>query len=427
MKSRNLIVLPLVGALVAGCGGSNENSNYMPMTRKNATPEAVEKATKSLGTGKGAKVMAGATDFAFRYARQVIAEKPTSNELVSPLSLATVLAMASNGANGGTKDAFDKVLGVENTLPNEVNQAYKDLQTTLIGADGKVTVHVANSLWIDKAFEFKRDFLGRTNDFFGAKAQPIDLSNPAAADAINDWVKLETEQKIPKLFDKLDADAKAVLVNAVYFMGKWTEPFDKSATKDANFTDFAGKSKAIPMMRRSSEQIDYLASESFTAVRLPYGDGRISMVVMLPNEKGGVGAVTKELNAKNWAAWAAKFKAKAGTVSMPKWTVEASYDLKPSLKELGLGIAMDPAKADFSGLANVKPGEMYLSQIVQKTFIVVDEEGAEAAAATGAAISTTSAPMPTERFEFIANRPFVYAIVDKQTSAILFFGVYGKP
>ncbi len=419
----------LIGATaaLAGCGGSNENSNYLPMTRKNVTPEAVDRATKSLTLGKGAKVIQGATDFGFRMFRQIAGEKPTSNSFISPLSISMALGMTYNGAGGGTKEAFDKVLGLENLLTTEINPAFRDLQTTLVGADKKVTVNIANSIWTDRKFEPKREFLSANTDYFAAKVQSIDIQSPDAVKAINDWVKQETEEKIPKLFDELSKDTVCVLVNAIYFNGLWTTPFKKADSKELPFTGFDGKEDKTMMMNRSAHDFDYQKAEKFTAVRLPYGDARLSMVVLLPNQNVGVGPIIKELNAKNWTNWMAKFKPMEGSVTIPKWKVEGTFELKQPLSDLGLGVAFEEGKADFTKMANVKVGELFISRVVHKTMVDVSEEGTEAAAATGVEMAATAAPAPTERFEFVANRPFLYAIVDKQTNLTLFFGVFGKP
>jgi serpin B len=417
----------LIGASVAlaGCGGSNENSNYLPMTRKNVTPEAVDRATKSLTLGKGAKVIQGATDLGFRMFREIVGEKPSSNSFISPLSISMALGMTYNGAGGGTKEAFDKVLGLENLLITEVNPAMRDLQTTLVGADKKVTVNIANSIWTDRKFEPKREFLSANTDYFAAKVQSLDIQSPEAVKAINDWVKQETEEKIPKLFDELSPGTVCVLVNAIYFNGLWTTPFKKEDTKDLAFTGFDSKESKTPMMSRSAHDFDYQKSDKFTAVRLPYGDARLSMVVLLPDQKVGLSPIIKELNAKNWAAWMAKFKPMEGSVTIPKWKVEGTFELKKALTDLGLGVAFEEGKADFTKLASVKVGELFISRVIHKTMVDVSEEGTEAAAATGVDVALKS--MAPEMFEFIANRPFLYAIVDKQTNLTLFFGVFGKP
>lgn len=418
--------LGLIG-IIAGCGGNDENSNYLPMTRNNVTPEAVDKATKGLTIGKGAKIAQGSADFGFRLFRDLAGDNPGDNLFVSPLSVTMALGMTYNGAAGGTKEAFEKTLGVENALPVEINGAYRDLRTTLIGADPKVEVNIANGLWADRNFEFKRDFLARNTEFYGARAQSIEMSNPEAAKAINDWVKEATESKIPQLFDKLAEDAKAVLVNAIYFKGLWAEPFKKESTRDRAFTGFDGKEKSIPMMTRSDQDIDYLKAERFAAVRLPYGSGRVSMTIILPNKGVGIGSLIKDFSAKNWAAWSGQFKPKEGSVTIPKWRVESSFELKDILKEMGLGVAFDPQKADFSAMANVKAGDLFISRVIHKTFVEVDETGTEAAAATGVEMKTTSAMPTQEVFEFVADRPFIYAITDKATGSVMFIGVFGKP
>lgn len=408
---------------IVGCGGNNDaNNNYLPMNRRNVTPEATERASKALTVGRGAKVSAASTDFGFRLFSRMVGKEATQNLFISPASISTVLAMTYNGAAGSTKDAFESTLGVKGFLPNEVNGAYKDLRTLLLAPDPKVEISIANGIWTQQGVEFKRDFIGRNTDFYGAKVSAIDFSNPESLKTINDWVKEETEERIPKLFDELSKDAAMVLVNAVSFTGEWSEPFKDDQTKEDTFTGFDGKPAKAQMMNRNGE-MSHLKEGKFAAVNLPYGDGKAQMTILLPNPNVSIPDLLKDVNAKNWTEWQGKFKSQRGRLSIPKFTFTSDEKLNGTLSGMGLGVAFDPQKADFSGMIDKQ--KLFISQAVHRTFVSVDEKGTEAAAATGVEMMPTSAPAQT--MDFIANRPFVFVITEKSTGTVLFMGVFGKP
>ncbi|HRK22741.1 MAG TPA: serpin family protein, partial [Fimbriimonadaceae bacterium] len=234
-----------------------------------------------------------------------------------------------------------------------------------------------------------------------------------------------TQEKIKQIVDKIPPEMVLYIVNAVYFKGGWQDPFDAKQTSDREFTPFDGKVKTVPMMHQTGEY-EYQKTDKFAMARLPYGTGRLGMFVMLPNQGVPVADVVKQLNAKNWDAWTPKFKKLEGKIGLPKFKLEYSTSLNDALKALGMTEAFEAGKANFKGIAADPP--LFISNVGHKTFVEVNEEGTEAAAVTDVAVAATAAPIaPKETFELIANRPFVYAIVDKQTGAILFLGVMGDP
>lgn len=424
MKLSKLSWLFVPIALV-GCGGNNETgSNYLPMTGRNITPEASEKATKALTTGKASKVPMGANDLGFRLVRELAGPKVTENVVVSPTSIAMALGMVANGAGGETKKAFDKTLGTDAMIPSEFNQAFKDLRTVLLAPDPKVTLTVANSLWTTPNYEVKREFLGRNTDFFGAAVKSIDPKNPRSVDEVNNWVSEATEKKIPKLMEELNPEMVLLAINAVYFKGEWTDPFDTKMTADREFTTFDGKKVQQLMMNKSG---DFRGGEleKVSVLQLPMGSGNASVVMVLPNMGTSIDTLIKDLNAKSWQGWMSSIKPVEGQICIPKFKMEFGTSLAETFKKLGLGIAFDYTKADFSGLTDAKG--VVITQIIHKATFEMDEKGAEAAAATGVEMAVESAPMHEKRFKFIADRPFLYAIVENRTQSVLFMGVYGKP
>ena len=422
MKRIGLMVA--IGTAMIGCGGNGEDNANFP-GRMTPTPDAVNKATKSLTTGKAKSVTAASNNFGFSLFQELAKKEPAKNIFISPSSISMALTMTYTGAEAGTKTAMEKTLGFAGMSTREVQEANKDIRTVLAAPDKGVTLDIANSLWAKQGIEFKREFIGKNEDYFGAKVTTLDFSKPESADAINVWVTEATQEKIKQIVDKIPADMAMYLVNAVYFKGAWKDKFDAKQTVPREFTLFDGKKKDVAMMHDQGEY-EYQKSDKFAAVRIPYGTGRLGMIVMLPNEKIPVADVVKQLDAKNWDAWMTKFKKMDGKLGLPKFKSEYSAQLKEQLEALGMGEAFDPNKADFKGMSAAE--QLFISHVQHKTFVEVSEEGTEAAAVTDVGVGVTSAPaQPKETFELIANRPFVYAIVDKQTGAILFLGIMGDP
>ena len=420
---KRLAILSALGLLAIGCGGSGDTSSNFP-GRINPTPDAVSRATKNLTTGKAKTVTAATNAFGFSLFQELAKKESGKNLFVSPASVAMALSMTFNGAEGGTKTAMEKALGIAGLSERELNDANKDLRTVLAAPDKGVTLEVANSLWGKQGIEFKREFLGKNEDFYGAKVSTLDFAKEESVDAINVWVSDATQKKITQIIDKIPPQMAMYLINAVYFKGSWQNPFDAKNTNPREFTVFDGKKKTVPMMQRHGEY-EYQKTDKFQMVRVPYGTGRLGMFVMLPEAKTPVTEVVKQLSGKNWDTWMTKFKKIDGTVALPKFKLEYSASLKDTLIALGMGEAFEEGKANFKGIADEPP--LFVSDVNHKTFVEVNEEGTEAAAVTDVAVGVTSAPIEKETFEFIANRPFVYAIVDKQTGSILFLGVMGDP
>lgn len=421
---KKLGYLAIWGLAALGCGGSGDNGSNYP-GRINPTPDAVNRATKELTTGKAKNVTVATNGFGFAVFQELAKKDANKNFFVSPTSIAMALTMALTGAEAETQTAMEKALGLTGMPEREIKEAIKSIRTVLAAPDKGVALEIANSLWAKEGIEFKREFMGGNEDYFGAKITTLDFTKEESADAINVWVSEATQEKIKTIVDKIPPEIVLYIINAVYFKGTWQDPFDAKLTSDREFTPFDGKVKTVAMMHQEGE-FEYQKTDKFAMARLPYGTGRLGMFVMLPNDKTPVADVVKQLTAKNWESWLPKFKKMEGKVGLPKFRAEYSTSLNEALKTLGMGDAFDPEKANFKGMAADPP--LYISNVGHKTFIEVNEEGTEAAAVTDIAVGVTSAPIaPKEKFELIANRPFVYAIVDKQTGAILFLGVMGDP
>ena len=352
------------------------------------------------------------------------------NVFISPASVAIALAMTYNGAGGETQQAMARALELSGLSLDEVNQSYAALLQTLATADPKVTLSIANSLWSRQDVAFKQDFLARVRLFYQAEVSALDFSDPATVDAINAWVNEKTNRKIPRILDRISDDAILFLINAIYFKGAWVKAFDPQLTREQPFILSDGSQKQVPMMSRSGE-FRYLRGEDFQAVSLPFGapdtESRFSMLVFLPDPSSSLDALTGRLTAEQWAMWMAQFGLAEGFLAMPRYTLEYEAGLNGALNALGMGVAFDPQQADFGPMVDLRPENVFISSVMHKTFIEVNEEGAEAAAVTSVEMGVTSAREEPERFTMIVERPFLVAIRDDQSGAVLFIGAIVAP
>jgi serpin B len=244
----------------------------------------------------------------------------------------------------------------------------------------------------------------------------------AAAQRINDWVKENTKGLIPELFKPNDfnAQTRMAVVNTLYFKGKWKTPFNKEQTTEEVFHLSNGTTKRVPMMRQSGK-FEYLRGEGFQAVALPYGEGELSFYLFLPDEGRSLEEFLKSLTPARWQEWLKGFKPMEGDVGLPRFRIETTAGLESPLKALGMTDAFDPERADFSGIAPLTDGRLFITKALQKAVVEVNEEGTKAAAATGVVVGITA--YNPNRFTLIANRPFFFAIRHNATGALLFMGI----
>jgi serine protease inhibitor len=356
--------------------------------------------------------------FGFNLFHKLREKDEQENIFISPASVAAALAMTYNGAGGETRLAMSEALLLQGMSLEEINKAFADLKTILQNPDPKVQLAVANSLWARAGMAFNEDFLKRNRDYFGAKTTELDFNLPGAADEINGWVKEQTRGKIEKIVEPpIDPMTVLFLINAIYFKGDWSKPFDAKQTREIPFTLTGGTVKQHPVMFIEG---DYrtLKTEQFQAVSLPYGKtGRVSMYIFLPNEDSSLAEFYGELNRENWNSWISAFTERNAEIGLPRFKFEYEASLNEALKALGMGEAFDAGAADFSGMRPA--ADLYISDVRHKTFVEVNEEGTEAAAVTSVEMTLTSMP---EMFTLVADRPFFFAIVDNQTGTILFMG-----
>jgi serine protease inhibitor len=367
--------------------------------------------------------------FGFKLLRQLVAEQPTQNIFISPYSAATVLQMVGNGAVGRTRAEMQQVLGTENLPDAEVNAANKNVAQSLNDANAKVILNTANAIWYRSGVSVNPRFLACNRDFFGATVEPLDFGDPAAVDVINSWASEKTHGRISHIADGMidPANTQLFLANAVYFKGKWEDPFDASDTKDQPFYLRDGSQKTVSMMTKT-KTFTYRHGTGYQAVRLPYEGGNLSMYVFLPDTNSSPEKLLSILNGDKWRRITKPgFSDEQGTLDLPKFRIDYSVELKQPLQDLGMSAAFDTNNADFSGISSKDP--LYISGALQKTFVEVKEEGTEAAAVTGLSFLPASGLEipPPNPFQMIVNRPFLFLIEDNQTRVILFMGVVCDP
>ena len=366
------------------------------------------------------EVISANTLFGFNLFSELVREDAGKNVFISPLSISIALGMTYNGAAGKTQEAMAKALELKGMKLEEVNSGYAGLMKDLKSSDPRVELLIANSLWARREVEFEPDFLKRNKEFYKARVTTLDFADPGSPGVINKWVSENTKGKIKKIVEQIDPQTVMFLINAIYFRGKWSCEFDKSRTKDDIFYLLDGTEKSVPMMSQSG-RYQYYRGKGFQAVSLPYGDGRMSMYIFLPDEGSSLSDFLAGLNRENWGKWLPLFHYMEGDIRLPRFKLEYEKSLNNALESLGMGIAFDPGKADFRGMSD---STLYIQSVLHKAVVEVNEEGTVAAAVTSVMMGITSVP---ERFTFIVNRPFFFAIHDNQTNSLLFMGAVVKP
>jgi len=350
------------------------------------------------------------------------------NVFFSPYSISTALAMTYAGARGETAEQMAEVLNFN--LPEEdLHRAFGKLQSDL-QADKqkkKFELHIANALWGQKGYKFLDEFLDLTRENYGAGLKEVNFvrETEKARKTINEWVEEKTRDKIKDLIKPgvLNKLTRLVLTNAIYFKGLWLIQFDKEKTKEAQFSVKPQKTVQVPMMY-VKEDFKYFSNDEAQIIELPYKGEQLSMLVFLPKEKGGLKSMEKSLTLRNIRKWTNKLQKQEVIVYLPRFKfVAGPIELRGVLSDMGMKNAFAPPPvADFSGMTGSK--DLFISNVVHKAFVDVNEEGTEAAAATGVVMKITAI---IENIIFRADHPFIFVIQDNSSKSILFIGRVVNP
>jgi serpin B len=354
------------------------------------------------------------------------------NLFYSPYSISEALAMTYGGARGETEQQMQAALQFK--LPQDrLHPAFNSLDIELSkrgqgakGADDQgFRLHVVNAIWGQQGFKFTQQYLDLLAQNYGAGLRIVDYIKDAekSRQTINQWVSDQTENRIKDLLPQgsIDSLTRLVLTNAIYFNAAWQSQFQKNATADGQFTLLNGNKVSVPMMRQM-HTFGYTEGTDYQAVELPYDGNELSMVILLP-KADRFKAFEAALKAQQVKDIVQNLKSSEVDLTMPRFKVESQFNLKKALASLGMPIAFSASEADFSGMDGQK--DLYISDVVHKAYVNVDENGTEAAAATGVVVGTTS--MPAKTYQVTLDHPFIFFIRDIQTGAILFLGRVASP
>jgi len=370
-------------------------------------------------------IVSGNTAFAFDLYAQLKDED--GNLFFSPYSISTALAMTYAGAKANTAEQMAETMHF-----SRYHREFHPMFGLAIdglnqqGKKGDYQLSIANALWAQKDYPFLDSFIDLNKQYYKAGLENVDFINETekTRQQINQWVEDRTNEKIKDLIPEgvLNALTRLVLTNAIYFKGDWASQFDKDNTKDADFFISPDKTVTAPLMHQK-EYFKYGQTDTLELLELPYKGDDLSMLVLLPKEKDGLAALEKELTAENLTAWQKRMYKKEVLVYLPKFKMTSEFSLNDTLKAMGMSDAFDQLKADFSGMDGTK--NLYISAVLHKAFVEVNEEGTEAAAATGVVMGLRSMPAPPPVFR--ADHPFVFIIKDNNTDSILFVGRVTDP
>lgn len=373
---------------------------------------------------KSAQLIEADNEFGLEIFRKIRENSDDENLMISPLSISVAFAMAYNGADKDTKTEMEKAMKLNGLTTEQINSSYKMLVDALQSLDKDVVLEIANAIFYAEGFSVKPDFLNINNTVYDAEVSKLNFGTPSAVETINDWVTDKTHDKITKIIDQLSPLDRMVLLNAVYFNGIWKTKFDEKGTHNLPFKKINGTSIEVPMMKKE-EKLEYSTNSLFSAVKMPYGKGQYNMIVMLPAEGKNSQDVIDALSAANWNNWMKSFEVKDPVVvTMPRFKFAFETKLNNVLAEMGMVKAFQPNIADFSKISDE---DLYISSAIHKSFIDVNENGTEAAAVTSITFTTTSAGNEPPKTYFYVDKPFVFAITEKDTNAILFIGEVQKP
>ncbi len=406
-----IVLIALFGFTLAQCSNKAVESSENPPRQLTAAEKGVVESDNKFG---------------LKLFREIV-QQNRGNIFISPLSISMALGMTYNGADGETEKAMRNTLELAGLTEQQINESYRTLIDLLTQLDSAVLFEIANSIWYRQGIPVKEEFIKLNLTYFDAEVAALDFNKPDAAATINGWVDEKTHGKITEIVTPpIDPMTVMFLINAIYFKGTWTYEFDKEATMEDWFY-LPDSSRVQCQMMNQGNEFRYFENELFQAVDLLYGKEKFSMIVFLPKRDVAIDSLINLFNQENWDSWLRSFGKDSGDLFLPKFTLEYKITLNNVLTALGMGIAFDGDRADFGGIADLTqlPGNLYISQVLHKTFVEVNEEGTEAAAVTSVEFGITS--INPQRFVMRIDRPFVFAIRENHSHTILFLGKIVNP
>jgi len=415
MKKISTILL----ALMLLCSCSTTDVDELVTDPENTS--SVEPPSRISLSPEMRSLLAPGVNFSMRFLKEVSNEYANENLFLSPYSLACALGMLYNGAEEETKEEIAAAMNMAGYTPEALNEYFQTLTQALLKIDPLTDLGVANALWSDNNFPIKSGFIYQLQTYYDADAGVMDFSLPSSVKAINDWCYQKTKGTIPEIVKEIYPPL--ALANAVYFTSVWTVPFNKSKTIDKLFYNSNGTRSTVQMMHQKEMKLNYAHTSDYEFVRLPYGNDAFAMNILLPKEGVDIEKVLGSLDGQTWGAITGAMHTQVAhvTLSMPRFSLkENTYELNDVLGKMGMPRAFT-STAQFGALSDFP---LFVDKVIQKSYIDVNEEGTEASAVTIIAMTGSSgAPLPPPEYvTVVVDRPFLFAITERSTGAILFIG-----
>ena len=425
-RTISLLLAAALGlGLLSGCAQASA-AKELTAPKLSVTPSNSEEVNGALA-GFGLELLKKTRDANGETAMNSDMDHVPFSTLVSPLSVALALSMTANGAAGNTLAQFQDVLGGGVDLV-ELNTACAQLMADYQGLGGSTKCAIANSLWVDPEGQIKDEFIGQCRGIYDAQVFYAQLSEPGIVKDLNGWVSQHTNKMIPEIINQpFPEETACLLVNALYLKNSWLSEFDPLSTHTMDFHHAGGPDSQVEYLRKFDTQLSYLQGKGAQGVVLPYDDGRLAFVAILPDLYPDSPDFGQWLNNLEGNSLSQLINNREDAIflsfAMPKFSAEWKGNLEDILPELGLEDAFDVARADFSSLGE-NPYGYYIDKVVHAAKIEVNEKGTEAAAATVVEANGGAAPPPPEGITLVLDRPFLYGIVDLYTGVPLFLGTY---
>lgn len=414
-----VIMLGIFTACTAKDNGKKDAGKVTPSAAP--TPVSTPEPTPGMLISSGE----GYSNFAAGlYAKS--AEAREGNFLISPASAYFALAMTANGSDAETQKALELVLGMP---VDQMNAACAQLipELRMRSEDGG-RLDIANSIWLNETLEARDDFINTAKEIYEAEIFEAALSE--SADDVNNWVSEKTNGMIPQMLDEEPgSDAAMLLLNALYFNGVWDTPFEESLTEDRVFYREDGTTVEHPFMNKYEDRMQYIKTENAEGIKLPYNNYRQSFIALRPTDGRNIHEFAAAFEKDTLKDALSRSESRAVNLYMPKFEQDYKIDMSDLLRDMGLEIIFDWNQADFSKMGTMNGYPLFVSKVIQKSAVRVDERGTEAAAATEVEMDVAALPMEDQKgpVELVLDSPYAYFIMDSESGIPLFMGVMGDP
>jgi len=431
MKTKSIIITTLTLLFAAGitsCSKSDGEETTQNTKEKEDTPQFVDDKGEALTPAQEQAFGKSINDFTFNMFRTMAAQHPRQSLVSSPLSAATLLAMLNDGAWGQTREQLLQVLGFEGAKSRSVNEYFQKLMKETVTSGGTTKLTMANAMYVRQGYEFLSAYATDMSNYYGATAETLDFDDAKSVDYINSWCNKQSNGMIPQMVTQIPPATLSLLLNAIYFSGKWKTPFEKEQTGYGAFTQEDAKTSETEMMHLGTKDVLFRETQDYKALQMDYEAGDFAMTLLLPSDgKTTADIIGSVMGNDTWSALCASLTTPEPyiVITLPRFTIEtgdeAMEDLTGTLKKMG-AVAMFSPSADFPNI--LKEDNLAVSQLRQKAKLMVTEDGTEAAAITISGLDGSPMPGTPTYPTFKADHPFVYVISNSKTGVVYFIGQY---